>query len=435
MLDSKPLTITKLLEQIKYSLESHFKNIHIEGEITNLSFSQSGHYYFSLSDKDSMLSACLFKMDALRNPVIQKLKDGVKVLVSGDINVYQKRGSFQIVVKKIIPLGLGDLKEQFEKLKLKLKSEGLFDIDHKKPIPKMPKRVAIITAEKGAALQDFLNIYRRRSLWMDIILVPALVQGQDAPKSIRKALHQILLFDRDAPLGKKIDVIVLARGGGSLEDLWAFNDEGLAYDIFNSPLPIISAIGHEVDYSISDFVADLRAETPSAAAEILTHHQTLIKDLMVASRRRMLLLGDRIFSRAKIKLESMNPKIQINKIWLNYNKFNERLNRCDLSYRVNDLTKIHESYLELDYLWNKLKIKLNDQMTASHNDLKNLNNLLNAMNPTGVLERGYTYVEIDKNIVSRQSEWDSVTSGVVDLHFFDGVVQFDLKTVKMKNDE
>ena len=199
--------VSQIVSEIKNLLENEFNNISIEGEVTNLSLSSAGHWYFTLSDKDSSLSAALFKMDALRNPQMKSIKDGAKVVVVGDINVYPKRGTFQVIVKRIVPVGVGDLKEQFEKLKRKLASEGLFDLDKKKIIPIMPKRVAIITAQRGAALQDFINIYKRRSIWMNLLVIPAVVQGLDAPRSIRAALHNVIKYSFEAPTDKKIDII------------------------------------------------------------------------------------------------------------------------------------------------------------------------------------------------------------------------------------
>ena len=313
--------VSQVISEIKSLLESEFTNVSIEGEVTNLSLSSSGHWYFTLSDKNASISAALFKMDALRNPMIKKIKDGEKVLLIGDINVYPKRGTFQVIVKKITPLGEGDLKEQFEKLKKRLASEGLFDLERKKAIPALPKRVAIITALRGAALQDFINIYKRRSIWMDLVVIPTLVQGDDAPRSLRASLHSIIKYSLEAPPEKKIDIIVLARGGGSVEDLWAFNDEGLAWDLFNCPIPTVSAIGHEVDFSIADYVCDLRAETPSAAAEVITHQQTLIKDKMRTLKVRLLSLIEIKISRFNNRLKHAHPHTILNIIWGRINEY------------------------------------------------------------------------------------------------------------------
>ncbi len=395
--DSK--SVSKIVSEIKTLLESEFLNVSILGEITNLSLSSSGHWYFTLSDKDSSISGAIFKMDALRNPQIKLIKDGAKVIVVGDVNVYQKRGTFQIVAKKIVAIGVGDLKEQFEKLKRKLADEGLFDIDRKKKIPTLPKRVAIITAERGAALQDFLNIYKRRSLWMDIVVAPAIVQGKDAPESIRKALFNIIKYSLDAPNDKKIDVIILARGGGSLEDLWAFNDEGLAWDLFNCPIPTISAIGHEVDFSISDFVCDLRAETPSAAAEILTHQQTMIKE-------KMLTLKNRLLSAVNLKFIMLERKLK----------------NFQLDKRLNELTHIHDYYLRLDESIAKMTRNLQLKIERFSLKLDKYSSVLSALDPQKVLIRGYVYIEDEsKSIIGSRKKFEKLPDHSPFLiHFHDG---------------
>lgn len=414
--------VTQIVGQIKNLLESEFTNVSIEGEISNLSLSSAGHWYFTLSDKDSALSAALFKMDALRNPLMKTIKDGSKVIVVGDISVYPKRGTFQVIVKRIVPVGVGDLKEQFEKLKRKLASEGLFDLDRKKPIPAMPKRVAIITAQRGAALQDFINIYKRRSIWMDLLVIPAVVQGADAPRSIRAALHNVIKYSLEAEPSKKIDLIVIARGGGSLEDLWAFNDEGLAYDIFNCPIPTISAIGHEVDFSISDFVADLRAETPSAAAELITHSQTMIKEKMVTLKGRLKNVMTIRMSRFENRLKHAHPHTILNIILKNLASLQRRLSRCDIQRRLHELTNIHQFYLELDENLARMQQIMKEKIKDWRHEIEKSHDVLKALNPKNVLERGYGYLETEQGkVVGSTIDFDKLPkTTVLNIHFHDG---------------
>lgn len=415
-------SVSQVIGEIKLLLETEFTSVTIQGEVTNLSLSSSGHWYFTLSDKDASMSAALFKMDALRNPKILKIKDGDKVVVVGDINVYPKRGTFQVIVKKIVPLGVGDLKEQFEKLKRRLAAEGLFDLDKKKAIPDLPRRVAIITALRGAALQDFVNIYKRRSIWMDLVVVPALVQGDDAPRSIRASLHNIIKYSMDAPPEKKIDIIVLARGGGALEDLWAFNDEGLAWDLFNCPIPTISAIGHEVDFSISDFVCDLRAETPSAAAEVITHQQTKILEKMHTLKRRLLITIELKMSRVQNRLKCAHPHTILNIILGVFNNYQKRLGRCQIHKRLNELTRIHDFYQRLDESVEQMKRLLTERFRVLHHRLDKSDGLLKALNPQNVLQRGYGYVEtMEGTVITCAFEMDVLASGAqLNLHFHDG---------------
>lgn len=421
-MDLATKNVSEIIGEIKDLLETEFSNVAIVGEISNLSLSSSGHWYFTLSDKDASMSAALFKMDALRNPLIKSIKDGDKVVVVGDINVYPKRGTFQVIVKKITPLGVGDLKEEFEKLKRKLASEGLFDLDIKKPIPALPKRVAIITARRGAALADFINIYKRRSIWMDLIVVPTLVQGDDAPRAIRASLHNVIKYSMEAPPSKKIDIIVLARGGGSLEDLWAFNDEALAWDLHNCPIPTISAVGHEVDFTISDFVCDLRAETPSAAAEVITHQQTLIKEKMRTLKGRLISTIEIKVSRIHNRLKYAHPHSILNIILGVFNSYQKRLNRCDIRNRLGELTHIHEFYQELDENLEQLKLLLKEKITALNHRLDKSKGLLKVLNPKNVLERGYGYVEtIEGGVVARASDLDRLAPETqLNLHFYDG---------------
>lgn len=416
------LKVSQLVEAIKGHLESRFRNLLVEGEVSNLSSSSSGHWYFTLSDKDASLSVALFKLDALANPFIKAMKDGDLICVQGNIGVYEKRGTFQIIAKKIVPLGKGDLKEQFEKLKRRLASEGLFDLDKKKTIPLIPKRVAIITAAQGAALQDFINIYRRRALWMDVLVVPALVQGGDAPKSIRNALHNVIKFSMDSPPEKKIDVIVLARGGGSLEDLWAFNDEGLAWDLFNCPIPTMSAVGHEVDYSISDFVCDKRAETPSAAAEILTQIQTQIKERMKTLHLKLIHVMKIKMHAFKSRLKENNPHAILNILSRKFQILERKLERCNLKNRLNELTHLHEFYMRLDELietsLRSIIEKYKDMKTRSGHAME----LLVAFNPKGVLSRGYTYLSAGGNkILGSKKSFEQLPSETsIEIHFHDG---------------
>jgi len=414
--------VTEVIGEIKNLLESEFRNVSIVGEMTNLSLSSSGHWYFTLSDKDSAISAALFKMDALRNPHIKNLKDGDKVIIAGDISVYPKRGTFQIIAKKIIPFGKGDLKEEFEKLKRKLAAEGLFDLEAKKAIPPLPKRIAIITALRGAALADFINIYKRRSLWMDLLVVPTLVQGDDAPRALRASLHNIIKYSMESPLEKKIDIIVLARGGGSLEDLWAFNDEGLAWDLFNCPIPTISAVGHEVDFSISDFVCDLRAETPSAAAEVITQQQTLIKVKIQTLKQRLISFSEIKLTRMNNRLKYAHPSSILNIILGMFNNYQKRLSRSNLKNRLNELTHIHEFYLELDENIDNIKTLIREKMTKLNHQIEKSYRLLEVLNPKNVLERGYGYVETSQgNVVASAENFDKLEElTTLSLHFYDG---------------
>lgn len=394
------LTVTDLVGQIKDLLEGEFRHVMVEGEITNLSSSSSGHWYFSISDKDSGLSCALFKMDALRNPIIKKLRDGDKVCCHGRIGVYQKRGTFQLIVENLLPIGKGDLKEQFELLKKRLAGEGLFDLTHKMKIPSLPKRVAVITAEQGAALQDFLNVFKRRSLWMDVMIVPALVQGEGAPASLVQALNQILTYHNAASEDKKIDIVVLTRGGGSLEDLWAFNDEKLARTIFSYPIPTVSAIGHQVDYTICDFVADLRAETPTAAAEQLTEAQMRLRQKIGHLKGTLENRMSFMVSEKARRLSRLQPRAILDGLWRLQHERSQRLD--DALMRVQRLTE--EKIL---------KTKLHLEKKAE---------LLHVLNPRHVLNRGFCFLRSPEGeVLESKEQFDKIpTEKVFTIEFVDG---------------
>ena len=263
--DAEILSVTQLTREIREVLEGRIGSVWVEGEISNHRLQSSGHQYFTLKDAGAQLSCVMFRGAAARTNV--RLQDGALVQVHGEISVYEPRGQYQMVVKQVQAKGKGSLQEQFEALKRKLYAEGLFDDERKQPIPRFPSVVALVTSPTGAAIQDMLNILTRRASWVRVLVFPVRVQGQGAEHEI---VHALEVLGAAENFGLPVpDTIVVGRGGGSLEDLWCFNEEVLARAIAACPIPIISAVGHEIDFTIADFVADLRAPTPSAAAELL----------------------------------------------------------------------------------------------------------------------------------------------------------------------
>jgi len=252
-------TISELTRNIRVLLENNFPNIWVEGEISNFLFHSSGHMYFTLKDVEAQIKCVFFSED--NKNLSFELKDGMQIICFGKIGVYDKRGQYQLYVKKSEPKGLGVLQIAFEKLKEKLAKEGLFEEAHKKQIPVFPNRIGVITSKTGAVIRDIIKVAKRRNKNVEIFVYPVLVQGEFAKKEISAALADLNRW-------MNVDVIIIARGGGSMEDLWAFNEEEVARAIYESRIPVISAVGHEIDYTIADFVADRRAPTPSAAAEI-----------------------------------------------------------------------------------------------------------------------------------------------------------------------
>jgi exodeoxyribonuclease VII large subunit len=421
MAPAQALSVSDLLTQIKDLLEGEFRDVLIEGEISNLSLSASGHYYFSLSDKDCTMSAALFKMDAYRNPVVRQLKDGDQILCTGRVGVYLKRGTFQLIVSHLTPSGLGELKIKFELLKKQLAAEGLFDLQRKRKIPAFPRKIALVTALSGAALHDFVNVYFRRALWGDIMVVNALVQGESAPQSIRGAMNKVLQYNEKND--RKVDVVVLSRGGGSMEDLWAFNDPDLARVIFRFPLPVISAVGHQVDFTISDFVADLRAETPTAAAEILSEGQVRPKERMDESRRHLLNYIRLIYAQLAHRLRAAHPQVIVEKIYYHFLSYSKRLAAARLRGRLHDLLRLHEWHWRLDEAMNNLKKNLGLSFDDRHHRLEKAFELLRGLNPQNVLSRGYAFIQDRQGqLLPDLKSYNLLTTDEkLDIYFHDGV--------------
>ncbi len=409
-------TVGHVVKKIKILLEGEFRRVVVRGEISNLTKSYSGHWYFTLSDSSSSLSAALFRTDSLRNPIISKIKDGEEVICTGNIGVYAPRGTFQLVVNQLIKAGKGELLERFELLKQKLAAEGLFDASLKKMIPAHPQRIAVITAESGAALQDFIKIYRRLSCTGDIVVVPALVQGINSAKSLRQALHNV------QHVLKGVDVIVIARGGGSLEDLWSFNDEKLARDIYSCEIPILSAVGHQTDFTICDFVADLRAETPSAAAELIAREQVTVQERLSKCVKIMCSTLDRVVSQKKETLSRYQPKSFLSVIFLKLQRFQKRLYKCDLSSRATSLVGIGEKAIRLDEDVNKIQELVKVKMVWYQHRLELAIQKLEALSPNEIFKRGYCLVEnnMGKVISSYQEFVNHPKNDPIVLSFFDG---------------
>ena len=294
--ETKILTVFELTRSIRSFLESEIGQVWVEGEISNYRRQSSGHQYFTLKDDRSQLSCVLFRGAASSLPAGATLGDGVQVQVFGDLTVYEARGQYQLVVQIVQPRGLGALQARFEALKRKLQAEGLFDADHKKPLPAFPQTIGLVTSPTGAALQDMLNILNRRAPWVRVIVHPVRVQGNGAAGEVVRAIEDFNRWSRDRT-DAAVDVIVVARGGGSMEDLFEFNDESVGRAIYASGVPIVSAIGHEIDFTIADFAADLRAPTPSAAAELIVPDTgELLRQLAAAGQFFNRQLTDRVVS-------------------------------------------------------------------------------------------------------------------------------------------
>ena len=352
-------TVSEITRDIRVILEDSFGSVWIEGEISNFTKHQSGHMYFSVRDEHSVLSSVLFRR--VNAGLKFEIKNGMHVLCFGKISVYDKRGQYQLIVEQIEPKGAGALQIALEQLKEKLKKEGLFDKTHKKPIPYLPQRVGIITSPTGAAIRDILTVAKRRFSNIEIILNPVRVQGSTAKKEIVEALD---LFNTL----RNVDVIILGRGGGSLEDLWSFNEEMVARAIYRSEIPVISAVGHEIDWTISDFVCDFRAPTPSAAAElVIPKKEELVTTLKGFSERMRASLISRV-DFLKEKLETLESRYI----------FKEPFNIID------------QYEQQIDELTGKLALSGDHAVKFKKESLNTLTGKLEALSPLGILSRGYS---------------------------------------------
>ena len=359
-LNKSTISVSELTSQLKKIIESNFSNIWVQGEISNFKHHSSGHMYFTLKDKSAELRCVMFR--GYNQGIHFKPEDGMDVILQGKITVYETRGQYQLMVQNMEPAGIGTLFLAFEALKKQLQLEGVFDNALKKQLPQFPKKVGIVTSQTGAAFKDMVQVLNRRAPYVDILLRPTLVQGDNAANDIVEAIKEISL--------KNIDVLIIGRGGGSLEDLWAFNEEVVARSIVACKIPIISAVGHETDITISDMVADLRAPTPSAAAEIVA--------LSVID------LKQKINQQINILIKQFQFKL--NKIWQTFDYLTERHN---LQKPQNIIQRQKE---KINTLSNGLLLKMNHLFAISKTKTLAISKELNILNPSDILKRGYSII-------------------------------------------
>jgi len=412
---SSPKSVSQLVFEIKDILEGTFRNVLCTGEISNLSASSAGHYYFNLSDNDASVSCALFKMDAFRNPLIRTIKNGDKVIIAGPISVYAKRGSFQVLVKKIVKSGKGTLLEQYNALKIKLNNEGLFGLETKRPIPNFAKKIAVITGDNSAALADFINVFERRALLGELIILPTIVQGDKSESSLLASLKK-------AQTIPELEIIIFTRGGGSMEDLWSFNSEKLAREIYESDVPVISAIGHQVDYTICDYVSDLRVETPTAAAETITQKQVELKDRLLHSRKALAMGIKEKLNDNRQLLYNFSPFKNINRINDRLNHYKSRLERVNIKSNPSRLVKIDTKMMELDDLHMQLEKNLDYKMINSNNQVSTLGKQLQGLNPKNILKRGYSILRTNSDVIKSKKDFKNNSSKDLSIEFHDGTV-------------
>ncbi|AKL95301.1 exodeoxyribonuclease 7 large subunit [Clostridium aceticum] len=362
-MEVKTLSVSEITQYIKRLLTSDpiLCNIHVEGEISNFKLHSSGHIYFTLKDPYSRIPCVMFKSNADHLKISPK--DGMKVVIKGYISLYERDGQYQLYVQEMKSAGLGNLHIAFQQLKDSLQKEGLFDAKYKKTLPFIPQKIGIITSPTGAAIRDLLSIIKRRFPKVNLSIFPVLVQGDQAAASIVKAIELCNTYE-------DIEVIILGRGGGSIEELWAFNEEVVARAIFHSRIPIISAVGHETDFTIADFVADVRAQTPSAAAElVLPQWRDVMETLNVLERRLLFSMNTRL-SQEKQRLETIK-----NNYYFKY-----------------PLNSVYDQKQYIDQLYKNLNRAISQKIFLNKENLRNTVERLNSLNPLSIFSRGYAVV-------------------------------------------
>lgn len=390
-MQDKYITVSQLTRYIKYKIDNdeHLNHVFLKGEISNFKAHTRGHLYFTIKDETSRINAVMFASSASKLKFMPE--DGMKVMITGRISVYEATGGYQVYVEEMVEDGVGNLYVKYEQLKKKLAAEGLFDPNHKRKIPKIPRRIGIVTASTGAAIKDILSTLKRRWPIVETILFPSLVQGEAAAPEIVKQIKKAQDYE--------LDVLIVGRGGGSIEDMWCFNDEEVARAIYDSEIPIISAVGHEIDYTIADFVADLRAPTPTGAAEMAVPNQ---QDFL------------NFLNQIEIRLnKSMNHHIQV---------YKDKLESIKNSYVLKNPIMIYEmKEQKFDTLYEKLHLVMNGVLYNYRNTYDNLitnlnreiekniennknrylNNLnkLEILNPLLTIKRGYSIVKKDSQVI------------------------------------
>lgn len=458
----KILTVSDLNRQVKYLLEEEFPLTYVEGEISNLARPASGHIYFTLKDDKAQLRCAMFRNRS------QHLKfrprDGHQVIVRGRVSLYEGRGEFQLIAEEMEESGEGVLKRAYEKLKRKLEEEGLFAKELKKPVPTMPGHLGIITSPSGAAVRDVLHVLKRRFPAIEVSILPVLVQGEESPLQVVKAIEAANSYKENP-----IDLLLVTRGGGSLEDLWTFNTEQVAYAIYASKIPIISAIGHETDFSISDYVADLRAPTPSAAAEILSPDKTewiqsfaryesmllksirqKVSDLAQSQKHLMQRLRSPVhrlqdhqqqvdttelrLSRLVLqKLKAANPEVHQQRM---SRSILHRLNQLTMAFTItrSKLTdprhQMEKLKLELQQKQSQLKANMTAELEQNKQAFGLLMRNLNSLSPLATLERGYAIVTRGKSTTDVIKSRKDVSKGeTISARLMDGLIRAEVSEI------
>lgn len=426
--ERKPLSVSELTAKVSSVIERSFKSVWVEGEISDFAAASSGHWYFTLRDEFSLLRAACYRGSNYR--IRFQPFDGLQVRVSGKLTVYEPKGEYQILVESLEPVGEGAMKVAFEQLKQKLEREGLFSEELKRPLPFFPRRVGVVTSPQGAAIHDILNVLARRTRTVDIVLIPTRVQGESAPQEIRDAIelaneqHFEALQTNDRE--RMIDVLIVGRGGGSTEDLWAFNDERVARAIRNSLIPVISAVGHETDVTIADFVADFRAPTPSAAAEIVAAQESQIAAFLIerednlrqameykileSKSRLQELRAAQVFAEIPARVREKRQKVETNLLRLEtlfLDKTRQKQRRFDfLNAKLTPAilkTSALRAESNLRALQQQLGAAIQSKIADSGEKFRLAASTLDAISPLAVLGRGFALAQKESGEILRDA--------------------------------
>lgn len=444
--DRAVLTVSELTERLKIVLEETFFDIWVEGEISNLRTPSSGHTYLTLKDESCQLRAVLFKMQ--RRYVRFDPKDGMQVLARGRIALYEPRGEYQLSIDYMEPKGIGSLQIAFEQLKERLAREGLFDPAHKKPLPVLPQCIGIVTSPTGAAIRDILQILHRRFTNVHVCIYPVRVQGDGAAEEIARAVTALNGYPQ-------IDVMIVARGGGSLEDLWPFNEEAVARAIYHSHIPVISAVGHEIDYTIADFVADVRAPTPSAAAELVTRNKAELHAGLQALAQRLERVMTHRLQVLRSRLDACEQRRVLKDPWAQLQAMHQRLddlntrleramhaqlrmaceavNRCESALaHLTPRTTLGLLHERLAALERRLVLAQHGKLRQQEEYLERLTATLHALSPLAVLSRGYSICRSQPSgAILREA--DTVAPGThIDITLWRGSLQCTVDAVVAK---
>ncbi|MEL7185986.1 MAG: exodeoxyribonuclease VII large subunit [Pseudomonadota bacterium] len=421
-MDREPaISVSQLNRRVKTLLEQGIARLWVEGEISNLSRPASGHIYLTLKDDSAQVSAAWFRQRQ-RAPA-HGFKNGDKVLAYGRVSLYEARGNFQLIIEQIEPAGEGVLKKRFDALKKKLLAEGLFDEDRKQALPDLPQRIGIITSPTGAAVRDMLTVLKRRFPSVPVVIYPAAVQGDAAPGELIAALHAAV--DRD-----ECDVIIMGRGGGSLEDLWAFNDEDLARAIAECPLPVISAVGHEVDFTIADFVADVRAPTPSGAAELVVPDQDAWLHRISVLSGRIARVGQRAVEDRAQTLDWLSRRLAVSSPQASLLRSADRLSSLRQQLMSSGRSLVAESEHRLERLRRDLVVASRNILSDTGHRLALLGRALHSVSPLATLDRGYAIVKSESTGKVLMNSGDAAPGDDIRAHLAKGELVATVKKVE-----